>query len=499
MRAVALIASYNERRFIVPCLEHLERQGIDAYLVDNCSTDNTVELAEPFLDRNLAGIESFPRGEDDTYNWRAILKHKEELAQTLDYEWFIHMDPDEVRLPPAGESGRTLLEALTAADREGYNAVDFAEFTFIPTQDSPDHDHPDFQRTLRTYYTFEGPRPAHQLKAWRTHWEATLESGGHRIDFPGLKIYPRQFRMKHYLFLSVPHAVEKYVARRYDPEEVEAGWHGWRARIGEANIRLPSRSEVRVSRSDEDLDPTDPFKSHYLETGEQAALPGFHVLRPDEREESVFGRPRAPKIVHRGAGTRPEIALTFDDGPSRWTEAVVRAFEEHGCRATFFLRGAAVAERPEVVARLAGAGHELGNHLWSHPDSSTLGEDQLRAEIERTADAIERAGGPRPGLIRPPYFKGPGAVAVAARDTDATAIVLRSIGSSDWEAEAAEQIVEPVLAHAQAGDIVCLHDGVSGDKRDTDSRQPTVDAVEQLIPALLERGLRPVTVSELLA
>lgn len=265
MRVLALIAAYNERRFIGPCLEHLERHGIDAYLIDNYSTDETVELAEPWLDRNLVGIESFPRGESDTYNWRAILERKEELARTLDYEWFIHMDPDEIRLPPAGEPGRKLLDALAAADREGFNAVDFAEFTFIPTQNSPDHDHPDFQRTLRTYYPFEGPRPVNQLTAWRAHPEATLKSGGHRIEFPGVRIYPRQFRMKHYLFLSVPHAVEKYVERHYDPAEVESGWHGWRARVGEADIKLPSHSEVRSSASDDDLAFREPRHSHYLE------------------------------------------------------------------------------------------------------------------------------------------------------------------------------------------------------------------------------------------
>lgn len=229
-----------------------------------------------------------------------------------------------------------------------------------------------------------------------------------------------------------------------------------------------------------------------------AAGAGFHVVRPEPREEPVTGVPGAAKIVHRGPGDREEIALTFDDGPSRWTAQITNSFAENGCHATFFLRGVAVAELPETVASLAATGHELGNHLWSHTNAATQSRAELREEIERTTDAIEAAGAPRPRLLRPPYFSAPHAVADAAAGTGITAVILRSIGSSDWEAKSADEIFAPVLANAQAGDIVCLHDGISSDKRDTDSRQPTVDAVRHLIPALLDRGLHPVSVSQLL-
>jgi peptidoglycan/xylan/chitin deacetylase (PgdA/CDA1 family) len=205
-----------------------------------------------------------------------------------------------------------------------------------------------------------------------------------------------------------------------------------------------------------------------------------------------------PPIVSRGTGERAEIALSFDDGPGRWTAEIAHALERHGCRATFFLRGLAVEERPGTVAALAAAGHELGNHLWSHSDSTTLSRDELQAELERTADAVERAGGRRPELVRPPYFKGPEQVADAASGCGVRAVVQRSIAVSDWKASSAAQIYEPVMERAGPGDIVCLHDGISSDKRDTDSREPTAAAVRRLVPALLERGLRPVTVSRLL-
>jgi Glycosyl transferase family 2 len=268
MRVVALLATYNERRFIESCLGHLDEQGVDAYLIDNESTDGTVALAEPWLEHNLLGIETFPR-EDGIYNWQALLQCKEEIAaqftQEREADWLIHLDPDEVRLAPSGEG--TLAEALSRVDREGYNAVNFLEHTFVPSREHPDHDHPEFQRTLQTYYPF-GPFFPHQLKAWKAADAPRPDlasTGGHRIAFRGLRLCPQSFPMKHYLFLSVPHAIEKYVERDYDAREVRRGWHGWRAELAAQDITLPSESELRVTQSDDDLDPSNPRKSHCID------------------------------------------------------------------------------------------------------------------------------------------------------------------------------------------------------------------------------------------
>lgn len=260
MRIIALLATYNERRFVGRCVEHLHEHGVETYLIDNCSTDGTPAIAERHLGRGLIGIESFPRG--DRFELRVQLARKEQLARELDADWFIHLDADELRLPPPGRG--TLAEALSAVDREGYNAVDFMEFTFMPTRESPDHDHPDFQRTLRTYYPF-APRPTHQLKAWKAADVELASSGGHVASFPGLRMWPERFPMKHYLFLSVPHAIEKYVERNYDPDELESGWHGWRARLTADEVALPRAAELRVSGAADDLDASAPWTRHHLD------------------------------------------------------------------------------------------------------------------------------------------------------------------------------------------------------------------------------------------
>jgi len=261
MRVIAILATYNEERFIAGCLEHLFRQGVEAYLIDNCSTDQTIGIASQYLDQGLVGIETFPRA--GVFSWRPILERKEQLAATLDADWFLQVDPDEIRLPP--RSDLALAQALAQVDSQGYNAVNFLEFTFIPTQEAPDHDHPNFQLTMRWYYPFLPTFP-HRLNAWKRQpgpVELTW-SGGHQVRFPGLRMSPESFRMRHYLFLSVPHAIRKYVERRYNPREMETGWHHSRVKLRSEMIKLPTQAELRPYLSDDQLDTSNPRPQHYL-------------------------------------------------------------------------------------------------------------------------------------------------------------------------------------------------------------------------------------------
>ena len=148
MRVVALLATYNEERFIDSSLRRLARHGVETYLIDNGSTDRTIEIAEAHLGDGLIEIEELPRS--GTFSLPAILERKEQLAAAIDADWLIHLDADEARVPP--RSDRSLADALAEADAAGYNAVNFLEYTFLPTVEAPDHDHPRFEQTMRHYY-----------------------------------------------------------------------------------------------------------------------------------------------------------------------------------------------------------------------------------------------------------------------------------------------------------------------------------------------------------
>jgi glycosyltransferase involved in cell wall biosynthesis len=260
-RVVAIIAAYNEERFIGECLAHLLANGIEAYLCDNESTDRTVQIAESFLGRGLRGIETLPR--DGTYRWKQILARKEQLAAELTADWFMHLDADEIA--QSSRPGQTLADAFGEADAAGYNAVEFSELSFVATREAPDHDHPDFRRTMRWYYPF-APRPLHLVRGWKRQPQVDLQTnGGHQANFAGRRISPQRLWLRHYLILSREHVLRKYVQRRYDASEVRNGWHGWRAKLTSSDIRLPSQADLRVTTDDGDLDASSPRRRHCVE------------------------------------------------------------------------------------------------------------------------------------------------------------------------------------------------------------------------------------------
>lgn len=261
LRVVAIVAAYNEERFIRNCLTQLISHGVGVYLIDNDSTDNTRAIAEEFVEEGVIGVEHMPRS--DLYSWRRILDRKAALCSDIDADWFMHVDADEIRLAPRG-AGR-LRDAIAEVDAAGYTAVNFLEYTFVPTREAPDHDHVHYLQTMLSYYPFV-PRFPDRLNTWKNLGVPIdlSSSGGHCVEFDGLRMYPESFPMRHYLYLSLDHAVRKYVRRAYDPEEVRGGWHRARARLREEDIALPSASELSAYIDDAHLDPSSPRRVHLL-------------------------------------------------------------------------------------------------------------------------------------------------------------------------------------------------------------------------------------------
>jgi hypothetical protein len=274
LRVVAVLCVRNEERFIAHSLRHLTAQGLEIHLIDNGSTDRTVELARQFLGHGLRRIEHLPH--DGIFRLPAILRRKEELAATLDADWIMHSDADEIALPPPGSL--TLAEAIAAADEAGYNIINFIEHTFVPTLEAPDHDHADYQKTMRWYYPF-APRIPWQMRAWKKSSlpVSLASSGGHLPRFTGARLYPEFFRLKHYQFLSMAHASKKYGSRNHDPEALRAGLHGgpqgWRNRFCGTAFDLPSQAELRAFCGDDSLDSTCPWATHWIEKAMRALQP----------------------------------------------------------------------------------------------------------------------------------------------------------------------------------------------------------------------------------
>jgi glycosyltransferase involved in cell wall biosynthesis len=238
MRILALMTVRNEALYLRRCLQHLVAEGLDVCVVDNDSTDGSVEIAREFSDRGVF-VERYPY--PGYFDLHGILQNEERLSQVLEADWYMHCDADEIRQAPPPMA--SLREGIEHADRAGFNAINFDEFLFFPMSLDARYEGTDYVSLMRRYYFFE-PRANRQVKLWkRTPAPIDLaSSGGHAVAFPGRNIFPTPFILRHYVALSHAHAVEKYTCQRvYSPHEVtELRWHGRRARVtGASEIVLP--------------------------------------------------------------------------------------------------------------------------------------------------------------------------------------------------------------------------------------------------------------------
>ena len=192
------------------------------------------------------------------------------------------------------------------------------------------------------------------------------------------------------------------------------------------------------------------------------------------------------------------LALTFDDGPSRWTPLMLDLLHEHEARATFFVIGARVREHPELVKRIVAEGHELGSHTLTHPRLTEIPEDEVRAEITGGLDAVEEVLGDRPKLFRAPGFYADRRELAIVEELGLEA-VFTHVDPQDWRPERdSHTIFRLVLDELREGVIVDLHDGFPPPP--TTSRTdctPTVEALDHLLLCLRPEGYETVTISEL--
>ncbi|HEX8129154.1 MAG TPA: glycosyltransferase family 2 protein [Pyrinomonadaceae bacterium] len=248
-RVVALMTAYNEADIIAASLRHLFAQGVEVYLLDNWSSDATFEIAETFLGRGLIGLERFPAGgASRSYDWRELLWRVEELSRTIEADWFIHHDVDELRESPW--PGVSLRDGFYRVERRGFNCVDHTVINFHPV-DNDFADGADFESHFR-YFEFGRTQPDRvQIKAWKNSGQSIslAASGGHEVQFDGRRVYPYKFLLKHYSIRSQQHGERKVFGERkprWNAGEKSMGWHSHydAVRAGHNFLRRPQSLEL---------------------------------------------------------------------------------------------------------------------------------------------------------------------------------------------------------------------------------------------------------------
>lgn len=195
--------------------------------------------------------------------------------------------------------------------------------------------------------------------------------------------------------------------------------------------------------------------------------------------------------INHGAGTNTELGcfyasdgpvvyLTFDDGPSAYTPAVLDALRAYGVKATFFVLGSAVSADPGMAQRIANEGHDVENHSWSHPSLPGLSSADISGQLGATSDIIHQVTGQVPYCMRPPYGSSDGRVAAIASDHGLTE-VFWTVDPSDFRQPGAAAIAARVLGAVHDGAIILLHDGGG-------NRSGTAAALYTIIPELQARG-----------
>lgn len=181
----------------------------------------------------------------------------------------------------------------------------------------------------------------------------------------------------------------------------------------------------------------------------------------------------------------PMIALTFDDGPyPKVTGHILDVLEKNGVCATFFVLGSRIEGHEDMLTRMDELGCEIGNHSFSHADLTRLSKADCQRELSDTDAEIRRVTGHEASVVRPPYgYYNKTVMSAAGRP-----LILWTVDTNDWRGKAPGEIADYVIQQAKEGSVILMHD----------QQTQTADAMEMIIPTLIEEGFRFVTVSELI-
>lgn len=186
----------------------------------------------------------------------------------------------------------------------------------------------------------------------------------------------------------------------------------------------------------------------------------------------------------------PYIAITFDDGPNpETTPKLLKILEARNIKATFFMLGTNAAAYPDVVRAVAAGGNEIGNHSWNHPQLPKLTLAAADKQIEDTSAAIEAAIGKKPLYVRPPYGAMTPALQQHLVQKYGVTMIFWSVDPLDWKIRDAQSIYDQVMKQVRPGAIILAHD----------IHATTVAAMPRVLDALIAKGYKFVTVSELIA
>lgn len=180
----------------------------------------------------------------------------------------------------------------------------------------------------------------------------------------------------------------------------------------------------------------------------------------------------------------PKIALTFDDGPSIYTEDLSEGLKERKVKASFFLLGMNIEGNEKAVKKLQEDGHLLANHSYHHVQLNKLPTSEACQEILKTNNRIFEITGNYPMYVRPPFGEWSDQLDCGVEMIP----IFWTIDSLDWKIQNTEKIVKKILDEVEEGDIILMHDGY----------KTSVEAAFRIVDELQKDGYEFVTADQMI-
>ena len=219
-------------------------------------------------------------------------------------------------------------------------------------------------------------------------------------------------------------------------------------------------------------------KSYYY--GEDSKV----VIGRFVQDNCIYYTDEEGAVVRKVDGTKPMVAITYDDGPSQFTDDFVELFNEYDSQATFYEVGDRIDEFEEESAVLGKSIHELGNHTYTHQNLTRVSTDGMNSQVNRCNEKLRKIGATQDTItVRPPE----GGFNANVKENLAAPIIMWSVDTLDWKSRNADSVHKVATTNIKDGDIILMHS----------LYESTLEASKRIVPELKEQGFQLVTVTDL--
>ena len=279
LKIVAIMAVRNVAKTLPIVLQQYIDNQIDVHMIDNGSTDATPSIIQQHMNSPIVKVHH--QEYSGSFKLESQMGLKQDIIATLDADWVMHVDGDEIFEPPeltdvpirwferilpwtqARETEQPRLrQFIEQCHHHGYDVIDCDEFVFVPNSDT---DEPrDFVQGLRSYYYFAPPkRTLHRFQRVEGSLGGWAKTGGHRLDLKGRNLAPQRVRLRHYMGLSFDHLRAQYLGRVFSREDLLSGKH--RKRVATTTEFIAHPDPKQLHNLDKDDWRTDsPLDTHLM-------------------------------------------------------------------------------------------------------------------------------------------------------------------------------------------------------------------------------------------